>query len=301
MKKGTAFFAFMIIAGWVSGQNVGINNGNPDYPLTITAPGAGNELLSFRSLNNQPNWNIKLGNEGDLNIAESLVADNRLFLKKGGRIGINTGNPSATLTINGSGNQNIDLLVNGRIRIGDANNNGGIWLSEGNNLFVGMSAVATAGGFWTAGRGWNTFNIQTLTGNIGIGGPPDDVAKFSLFGNSKLTGDVNIGSTDQNANLLVNGNIGLSGTINLGPSIITTFTDHTLESGISRITQSCPSGYTVISGGGGHRDFNQAADDVQLNYSGVDFANPRIRWVLIMTNTNSSTRTVRVCITCAKN
>lgn len=67
-----------------------------------------------------------------------------------------------------------------------------------------------------------------------------------------------------------------------------------------RYSVSCPSGYQVISGGGGHRDYNSAAIDIRVNYSGPDPDAPSTKWRVIVDNTSRSSRTVLVYCNCAK-
>jgi hypothetical protein len=88
-------------------------------------------------------------------------------------------NPSGTnpVTINdalkvvGSGSTNVDMTVNGRIKTGDANNYGGVWLGSTADLFVGQYNSTTLG-FWNAGN-WrfiidNLGKISNPNGNVVI-------------------------------------------------------------------------------------------------------------------------------------
>jgi hypothetical protein len=78
-----------------------------------------------------------------------------------GNVGINTNAPANKLQVVGPGGVSIDAAVNGRIQTGDAGNSGGVWLSNGGNIFVGQTAGGVPGGpgtneigLWTAGAGW---------------------------------------------------------------------------------------------------------------------------------------------------
>jgi hypothetical protein len=79
-------------------QNVGINNANPDRPLTIRASNPNNELISLRDTNNAPLWHLNMLNNG-LNFAETGFADGRFFIGSNGKIGIGTTNPDYPLHI----------------------------------------------------------------------------------------------------------------------------------------------------------------------------------------------------------
>jgi hypothetical protein len=65
-------------------------------------------------------------------------------------------------------------------------------------------------------------------------------------------------------------------------------------------TISCPSGYRLVSGGGGHRDWNNAASDIKLNYNGPDPASPSTTWRVISHNTSGSSRAMIIFCNCAK-
>lgn len=95
-----------------------------------------------------------------------------------GRLGVGTTNPGAKVEIVGSGGQNIDFISSGRLKSNSSQ--GGLWLSNTNDGFVGNYQNNI--GFWTPTVGWNTFQINKTTGNVGIGtGNP--TAKLDVNGN----------------------------------------------------------------------------------------------------------------------
>ncbi len=91
----------------------------------------------------------------------------RMRINTAGNIGIGTPTPGVKVDIIGAGNANVDLRVNGRIQTGDGGGNGGIWLSNANDGFVGNNGANI--GFWTNSVGWNAFQIVKATGNVGVG------------------------------------------------------------------------------------------------------------------------------------
>ena len=93
-------------------------------------------------------------------------------------------------------------------------------------------------------------------------------------------------------------NLTVYGTINTG--IVRPFVDVDMPVNfISEIFCACPNGLKAIGGGGGHRDYNTAAQDIKINYSGPDPGNDS-RWKVIATNTNTTQlRAVRVYAICA--
>jgi len=101
------------------------------------------------------------------------------------------------------------------------------------------------------------------------------------------------------AALDVNGDIKASGNFLMDMQYIRR--DYTLGAN-TRLSWSipCPAGYQVISGGGGHRDDNSAANDIKLSYSGPDPDAPTTQWRVLMNNTGSHSRAIIVYCNCAK-
>lgn len=63
---------------------------------------------------------------------------------------------------------------------------------------------------------------------------------------------------------------------------------------------SCPSSFPIAIGGGcGHRDFNTAADDIVVNFTGPESTN-NFQWRCIMKNTDGSPRAVQAWVVCSK-
>lgn len=105
------------------------------------------------------------------------------------RLGVGINNPANKVQIFGVGSGTVDLAVNGRIMTGDANGNGGMWLSSAQDGFVGNTGGNV--GFWTSGVGWNALSVVKGSGNVGIGttGPSERLhVEGNLYVNGELRG-----------------------------------------------------------------------------------------------------------------
>lgn len=80
--------------------NLGVRATAPDRPLTIKGSGDNVELISLRNASGTNKWHLNFFGDG-LNFVESHVADHRLFLQEGGRVGIGLGNPQTRLDVAG--------------------------------------------------------------------------------------------------------------------------------------------------------------------------------------------------------
>lgn len=81
---------------------VGIGTEKPINPLGIRASGTTEELISFEDPTGNTKWHINQNLDGDkpgLNFVETGVADGRLFIEKGGNVGIGTTKPFTKLHI----------------------------------------------------------------------------------------------------------------------------------------------------------------------------------------------------------
>ncbi|MCX6316619.1 MAG: hypothetical protein NTW29_04975 [Bacteroidetes bacterium] len=124
---------------------------------------------------------------------------------------------------------------------------------------------------------------------------------FWAEGGSVFKGDI-VGNTDLAVfnNATIGQDLTVNGTISAG--LVYVYNDYTLTSGsLGLYTIACPSGTRLITGGGGHRDFNVAAADITVNYSGPDINAPLTNWRLIVTNDNgSASRSIRIYCNCAR-
>lgn len=113
----------------------------------------------------------------------------------------------------------------------------------------------------------------------------------------KSDGKVGIRTSNPATALDVNGEI-KANTFNLGLQYY--YEDYSLQAGYLGIyLKGCPQGTKAIGGGGGHRDSNQAARDIEVAYSGPDPEDTSY-WKLIIENNGSSTRAIRSYVICAK-
>lgn len=112
------------------------------------------------------------------------------------------------------------------------------------------------------------------------------------------SGKVGIGKENPTQQLDVAGNITYSGVLNMGVQIISK--DYTMT-GNSRgdYNCGCPAGTKLIGGGGGHRDWNSAVNDIEVAFSGPHIDNHNF-WRIMVQNTSGSSRAIRVYAICAK-
>ncbi len=111
---------------WNDAGFVGIGGSAPDVarPLVVRGAGTSSQLLGFLDSGGARQWHWNLAG-GGLNLAESGVADNRLFIQDGGRVGLGTATPAASLHVAGVGSTvRIEGLEGFRPRLVSADANG---------------------------------------------------------------------------------------------------------------------------------------------------------------------------------
>jgi hypothetical protein len=191
-------------------------------------------------------------------------------------VGIGTTTPTAKLHV--AGNQKIDSTYTLEMGAGIAG-------KENNAGKIGYQ-VFTPGSLDIVGAGTAEVNRKITFwaegGALFKGG-------ISVPGDAFFFNNVTVGSS-----LTVNGMIGAGLTFQAA--------DYVLSSGnLGLYTIGCPTGTRLVTGGGGHRDFNTAAADITVNFSGPDLNSPLTTWRLMVTNSNgSASRTIRIYCTCAR-
>ena len=136
---------------------VGIGASAPDRPLTVQGTGTASQLLSLKDNAGTTQWHYNLAN-GGLNLAESGVADNRIFVQEGGNVGLGTATPATRLDVNGA------ATVRGTLTVPTLAPFAGVQLlTADDNGQVGQAAV------WSAAATINGVSTATydLTHNAG--------------------------------------------------------------------------------------------------------------------------------------
>lgn len=96
------------------------------------------------------------------------------------------------------------------------------------------------------------------------------------------------------------GTISYGGSLDIGIQFVST--EYNIPgNSYGNFPKTCPAGTRLIGGGGGHRDYNSAVNDIEIAYSGphTDPAYPN-SWQLMVDNTSSSGRAIKVYAICAK-
>jgi hypothetical protein len=205
-----------------SPQNVGIGTSTPRNPLAIRGQGTWWELLSFEDkggntkwhLNHNPQGNDSSGNplKPGLNFCETGVADFRLFLQAGGKVGIGTGSPAAALDV-----------ASGLLHVAG----GGGTSAQGAYLGWNLSG----------GTGETNFinNQGGGTGGFTFMNAPSSGSPLSTLMTVAGNGNVGMGTTSPQQNLSVNGGLNIdqgnanTGVLNTGACPALTFGNNSGE------------------------------------------------------------------------
>jgi hypothetical protein len=116
---------------------------------------------------------------------------------------------------------------------------------------------------------------------------------------SRAGGNVGVGTNDPQARLDVAGDIKYSG--NLFMDVQYVQTEATIPgNSFGSLPIGCPVGYKVIGGGGGHRDYNSAQQDIRINSSGPEPGNEATTWRILVDNNSNDSRVIKAYAICAK-
>jgi hypothetical protein len=253
MKNVIPLLIMLATAITCHAQNVGINNTNPDKPLTIRATGVNNDLLSLRDTNNSSLWQVNILNDG-LNVGRTGLPDSRLFLGHNGNLGIGTTNPQDPFHLASNVNGNIARFSTiagntAQLVIASGSTEGVITISD-NWMLVGTEANPFSKDLCLITGGIQRINIKDSTGNVGIG-TANPLEPLSVFSNSvsgtlaSFTKDgggvakLKLSNTFHETELGMDGFGGFAGT--------TTNNDFFLRTnGLNRITVTGTTGYVGI-------------------------------------------------------
>ncbi len=264
MKNVILLLIMLATAITCHAQNVGINNTNPDRPLTIRATGANHNLLSLRDTSNTTLWHLNFINDG-LNFARTGFADGRLFLGRNGNLGIGTTNPLEPLSVfsnirsetlasfTKSGNENAKVKI--------SNSDGETELGVASGGFVGTTNDMS---FYLRTNRQIRVAIGGITGNVGIG---TTAPETSLAVNGAIS------TTSQTININ-----GPSATVNAGNRSYIRIKNTGIAQTIITMADGLSDGQLLVivaqsSGGGAVQFIDAAANNTQLNSSyamGID-------------------------------
>jgi hypothetical protein len=218
------------------------------------------------------------------NVRALTITDAGVYITD--RLAIGTNNtPNEKFYVNGNAKVETDFLVGGssvlnnkvnildRLAIGTSNTPTERFYVNGNakvetDFLVGGSSILN--------------NKVNILDRLAIGTSNTPTEKLYVNGSAKVETDLSV-----------------TGTVNMG---YTTNSQEFISQGntINTYTLSCAAGQRLIYGGGGHRDYNLAAQYVIINYNGPDITNPTTTWRLILTNTDTTPKTIRMFCTCAR-
>ncbi|MEM9141413.1 MAG: hypothetical protein AAGA86_00410 [Bacteroidota bacterium] len=163
-----------------------------NHPFVIRANGS--DIMAFQDNTGSTVWHWNLLGNG-LNFVETDVADYRLFLENGGRVGVNTNTPSEQLDVNG----------NLRIRsLGEATDTDDIVTANTTGVF--QRSKINYGGRWTNSDTTTDLNINNTVAPIfgSLDYADDGTDLYEVSGNTLIVKEA--GRYDIRANLSLEGN-----------------------------------------------------------------------------------------------
>lgn len=232
----------------------------------------------------------------------STVTDRLMTLTQTGRLGLGTADPASGFAQ--FGNTAVNTL--------GADNNGGNFAGGIGSLAWAMSNNGYVASFYNAATSTGANGLAVKVNGTSPAATALDVSRGAqgVAGTPLLHveagGNVGIGTASPQAqlhvtaNALVNGDLTVNGTVGMG--LVRQSTDVDVAAGFrGGVECQCPTGTTLIGGGGGHRDTSSLMDDVDIKYSGpADGSLATTTWRVIVRNRAGSVRTIRAWSICAR-
>lgn len=313
MKKTLCIFSFIIgTAINIFAQNVGIGLTNPQFPLDINGR---TRIRSGGDANNSAGLWLNNTDNTSTPVFMGMMTGNQYGIYGAGLgnwgFNMNTDNGFVGIGV-GIFNPEYRLDIAGQMRLrsgGNTSTPAGLWLNNTLNttasVFIGMANDNTIGFY---GRGINRFGLSMSIDN----GDVNVTDNINVTGNANVAGNINgrnIGATGSlstlgnivatnistRANITATGDVKVLGSLELG--LVDVKYEEVLGKGIGKsLSLNCPSGYRVISGGGGS---NEQTLSVTLSRSSSN--DTETGWVISILNSNLfSTYNIFIKCTCAK-
>jgi hypothetical protein len=289
--------------------NVGIGTPNPLAQLHVQGP---ESSVLIGRLSDEPrysgistNGSLSLDNFTLLSIPDKSLVFNRpaggrmqfwwngqrldMTLSADGNLGIGTGLPGEKLDVQG-----VIKGVRGRFGSFGATAMIGQW--DASSSYAGISMNGSL-----ASTDYNLLS-GNVDRNLFINRPAGRDMLFRMNNADQMTllanGNFGIGNSAPAEKLEVAGNIKYSGDLMVGLQYV--FRQDDLAARTSKeYFMVCPVGTRLIGGGGGHRDFNAPALDINVRFSGPD--PPTNAWRIVLSNNNPDfSRAVIFYAICAK-
>lgn len=187
-----------------------------------------------------------------------------------------------------------DGVIDGSLSVGSNNSNAfPLLVNSLNNSYTAFAlSNSSSNGIWMIAVNGAS---RAVPGSL-------QLTNFNTGRTALLTTGDKVGinmTTAPTATLDVNGDIKASG--NFIIDMKTVRHDYTIN-GHSWQSQSlsCPTGYRLVSGGGGHRDANGAISDIRLAYNGPHPERSTTTWRIMADNVSGSSRAMVIFCTCAR-
>ena len=161
----------------LSSSGVGVGSDAPDWPLTVRGSGSASQLLSLQNVVGSTKWHYNLEGNG-LNLAESGVADYRLFVQDGGNVGIGTGSPAARLHVAG------DVALDGNL------------LGQSTKFTVALSPTGSFTWTWNHNLGYQPVLMLSVENNGNSGTATVEYINASYTNSSSSSTAITVRNTN---------------------------------------------------------------------------------------------------------